>query len=213
MLLKIIASVIVLIVYALLPFDFGYFSRFVIILILWNAIVFLPGLFLAVFLKRKKTGGSAQDNSVRAKNRSPNSNKDKSRFAEWCEYRITDIGSKPDIKGMKPADVAKGLAHLISCDHMYQMRHNEQYWQKCINQLRDAHGDSSAATANMLFMVYDEASDEMQHTKEEKQYLKARLDQANTKFDELFWLSLDYMEESPEFPDNMLAYITKCSSL
>lgn len=210
MLLKIIASIIVLIVYALLPRDFGYFSGFVIILLLWNAIVFLPGIFLAVFIKRKEAGESAQNNLAQAKD---GTNKGKSRFEEWCEYRIKDIGAKPEIAGMKPSDVAKGFAHLVACDHMYQMRQNEQYWQKCINQLRDAHGDSSAGTANMLFMVYDEASDEMQHTLEEKQFVKARVAQANSKFEKLFWISMDYMEDSPELPNNMQTYVSKCSAL
>ena len=80
-------------------------------------------------MKRKEMNVPSNNNTAQAK--------DKTRFEEWCDYRLKDIGSKPDIKGMDPTKVAKGLAHLIACDHMYQMRQNEEYWQKCIKLLKN----------------------------------------------------------------------------
>jgi hypothetical protein len=137
----------------------------------------------------------------------------KTRFEQWCDFRINDIAAKPDIRGMNSEKVAKGLCHLVGCDQMYQMRQREAYWQECINQLRDAHGDSSASLSNMLFMMYDESSEEMLHNADEKRIIARRLSLAVSPFDKVFWLTVEYMEHGAESQANMKMYISKCAAL
>lgn len=209
MLLKIIASAVTVAVYFCLPDGFGLVAKLGIGLLVWNSIVFLPALFVLLVWKKNRLAPDPSS-TQRAKGAIAEAHAPQTRFEQWCNFRLKDIGAKPEIKGMEAEKVAKGLCHLVACDHAYQMRHNETYWQKCIDQLREAHGDASAAFSNMLFIVYDESSDEMLHCEEEKRIISHRLSLATQIIEKVFWLSIDYMEGNPVMPDDMRAFIAKC---
>lgn len=212
MLPKIIASAVTVAVYVCLPNDFVFVAKLGIGLLVWNSIVFFPALF--VLLTGKKNRLASDPNSTqRAKKAVAEPQAPKTRFEQWCNFRLNDIAAKPEIKVMDTDRVAKGLCHLVACDHAYQMRNNETYWQKCIDQLREKHGDASAALSNMLFMVYDESSDEMLHREEEKLIITHRLSLATNTIEKVFWLSIEYMEGNPVMPDNMRVFISKCGGV